>query len=410
MIQGDAKKLLEKIGEPFDSARRQQIFARIDTFAADGKKARLMGAMLKAYLEREWQYNRTPKLTTLQKFVGGDFKIGLLSTFDTPPQTWDATPALGFADGLRNMYMLYFLARDVLERREDFGKEGSRMAKTMAVLLFDDASFPKPEEKTQMDASLGFEVTAPDYCSLKGQEYLARYIRESGYNPFKGLAVAEVGGIKHHERGNDWNNQYFTITLPEAPLMGLLGRYQNSGGTHFTGVGQNNLVSLASQERHFGKEKYDYFVSNMVISHGSGMGFEATELKLSRELVAIGNNITNKKGASLHFGADLMPQALYTPIWEEEKHGEGTRKISRHSNDLLKFIGADIRKNIRDNYVITHGSGRVITREALDAFEAGKKWKEFSGKDAPFAEQVGGEQSSARRGEKSSRSLRPRDE
>ena len=97
MIQDDAKKLLEKIDVSFDTAHREVIFGAIDQFAASGgNKAKLMGAMMKAYLARGWEFNRTPDLATLQKFVGGDFKIKMQSSSSSsePPEKWYIPPTV----------------------------------------------------------------------------------------------------------------------------------------------------------------------------------------------------------------------------------------------------------------------------------------------------------------------------
>lgn len=429
MIQDDAKKLLEKIVVPFDNAHREKIFTEIHQFATTGdNKAKLMGAMLKAYLEREWQFGRTPELATLQKFVGGDFKVDALPEHCWQQPTWNAQPPLcaddntlynkyggpeqyqkhgswvfkitdllhedaesltvRMDDGLRNILMLHRVVRDALERKEQWGQEGSRMANSMAVLLFDDASYPLPKARDRNGA---------DYCTLHGQELLAKHIRESGYNPFAELSIAEVGGIKNSEDkrlglGSAERRDYYTITLAECPVTGLFKKYKNVGGEEWTSMGKGAPLNLATQKKIFGNEKFDYFVSNWVVSKGSGSHSDyyaekdVHEERAHRELLAAGMNILNKGGANLHMGADIMPE------------------VSRRGK-IWPFMGCETVNGMH-----VKQANRVITPDALAAFETGKTWEEFSGRKVPFAEQVGGKQQPEERGKGNSRKTRPRNE
>ena len=79
---------------------------------------------------------------------------------------------------------------------------------------------------------------------------------------------------------------------------------------------------------------------------------------------------------ALHFGADLMSRAMREPIWEQERRGDQTIKVSKRSNDLAEFMGDRISAH-GDSYVLRKEEDREITKDALGAYEAGATWDDY---------------------------------
>ncbi len=453
MIQAKAKILIEHIASQHNFApeNRDTVTTELDSFIRDGDdKAKLMGSMIKAYLQREWQFGRTPAQESLQRFVAGDFGIRWNSPYSVP--SWDfippdpivhpeyyqslmpggyyATrdaalsdrqePKLLFDEALRNIHLQYHIVNDILERKLGWGEEGVHLSKTMAILLFDDASYPlppTPKENKRMAwvyPHVGKDTPTPaghltNFCTLHGQQYLTDAIRTSGFNPFEKLTIAEVGGIKHQEDTLQGNNfrEYFTITLGETPLTTLFAEYRNRGGDEFT-QGAGEQVKLYNQEALFGDKKYDYFVTNMVVSLGSwGDCDPIIEIPIQRELVIVGNNITKQDGVSLHFGADLMSRVVNKSVGKENVQGE---ESTLRSNNLLKFMGSEAIGEYGDCHIICNRHGRVISEDALAAFEVGKNWEEYedSKMSSLFVQGVGGKQPPSKRSAGNSRGNVPK--
>ena len=244
-------------------------------------------------------------------------------------------------EALRNYYMLYHIVGDTLERRLNWGDVGRRLARSMTVLLFDDASFFRPPNHDEMRArgERWNKREFPVFCHDTGQQLLVEELRNADINPFEGITIAEVGGIVF-QQNRGW--QYSTPIIGEAPLIAMFGGYRNVGGTEYTHVDQER-VDLSSQDEIFGDERYDYFVTNQVLSHGSGMdrmNDRFREAEAARELVEVSTNVTKRNGRMFHFDADLF-------TWSD---------INLHT--LMLRLGIEQCWKSGFNYIFKHASGK----------------------------------------------------